>query len=32
MSIVGGSVLFVIIAYIVVRHRSTQMSQTSQVS
>jgi uncharacterized membrane-anchored protein len=27
MSVVGGSVLFVIIAYIVVRHRSTQLSQ-----
>lgn len=32
MSVVGGSVLFVIIAYIVVRHRSTQVSRASQTS
>jgi uncharacterized membrane-anchored protein len=32
MSVVGGAVLFVIIAYIVVRDRSTRMSQASQTS
>jgi hypothetical protein len=32
LSVVGGLVLFVIIAYIVVRHRSTRMPHASQTS